>query len=204
MTITAIEDKGRGKRLISLNDSPAFILKISEVSHYGLREGAELTDEVYERLLEEVLIKRAKSRTLHILDSRDKTEKELRDRLEKDLYPQEAIDAAVEAAKSGRFLDDERYASQYIYEKSGKKSERQIRIFLEGKGIGRDIIDRAVDEVRSGFEETKEDPERDLILKLINKRCQEPSALDNVEKQKLIRFLLSKGFEYDKIRKYMV
>ncbi len=203
MTVTSIEDKGRGRYIIYLNDAPAFILKASEIRDHGLSEGEELLPEVYDRILGEVLVKRAKSRTLHILDGQDKTEQELRDRLKKDLYPEEAIDAAVEAAKKGNYLNDERYASEYIYEKSGKKSRRQIAAFLRGKGIAQDIIDRALSEADEVMEETGNDPESELIERLIRKRCADPSCLDPVEEQKLIRFLISKGFEYHKISRVL-
>ncbi len=201
MTITEIADKGRGRYIIYLNDAPAFVLKGSEIRQYKLREGEVLDEDLYLRILEEVLIKRAKSRALYILDGQDKTEKELRERLKKDLYPDEVVDAAVEAAKKGKYLDDTRYASQYIYEKSGKKSRKQIRLFLEGKGIERSVIDAAFENADAENGEKGEDPEADLIGRLIDRRCPDVSGLDPIEEQKLIRFLMGKGFQYEKIRR---
>ena len=93
MTITGIEPYRKGKYLIYLNDEASFVLYSSELKKYGLKVNNELTDELYRLILEETVIKRAKSRTLHILDRQDKTEKQLRMKLRENLYPEEAIDA---------------------------------------------------------------------------------------------------------------
>ncbi len=81
MIVTAISEWRKGKYLISLNDEPSFVLYKSEIGRFNLKEGEELDQDNYDRIINEVLLKRAKSRTLHILDRNDKTEKELRDKL---------------------------------------------------------------------------------------------------------------------------
>lgn len=201
MIITGIAEWHKGKYLISLNDEPAFALYGKEIGEYGLKEGAELSDEEYRRILDDVLIKRTKSRTLHILDKNDKTEKELRDKLKEGMYPEEAIDAAVEAAKRGRFLDDKRYAYQYVYEKSRTKSRRMIEAELKRKGISEDLISTAFSAMDE--EEGGEDREEALILKLIKKRLPDPGALDNASKDKMYRYLTGKGFEFEKCRRVL-
>ena len=201
MVITGIAEWHKGKYLISLNDEPAFALYGKEIGEYGLKEGAELSDEEYRRILDDVLIKRTKSRTLHILDKNDKTEKELRDKLKEGMYPEEAIDAGVEAAKRGRFLDDKRYACQYVYEKSRTKSRRMIEAELKRKGISEDLISSAFSDMDE--EEGMEDREEALVLKLIKKRLPDPGALDNASKEKLYRYLTGKGFEFEKCRRVL-
>ena len=202
MTISEIAGKDRGRSLIYLNDEPAFVLKDSEVRKLKLKEGEEIPPETYGKILE-ILNKRAKSRTLHILDRAEKTENELRKRLSEDLYPPEVIEEAVEAAKSGNFLNDERYAAQYIYAKSGKKSKKQIRIFLSQKGIDENVIDAAFSAFEEERAEEGEDPECVLILKLIKKRWPHEEKPDPETEQKLYKYLMGKGFEYGKIRKVM-
>ena len=193
MIITAIETWRKGKYLISLNDEPAFVLYSAEVKKYGLKEGEELGDAVWETILEETLIKRAKTRTLHLLDKMDRTEKQLREKLRENMYPEEAIDAAVEAAKRGNYLNDARYASQYAYEKSRQKSRKMIEMELISKGIDRRLVADALQELG--------DSDTGVIMKLIEKKCPDPSELDFQKEQKLIRFLLGKGFSMSDIRR---
>jgi len=203
MTVTSITEWRKGKYLISLNDEPSFVLYGSEIRRYSLKEGEALSPETYDSIINEVLLKRAKSRTLHILDRNDKTEKELRDKLKEGMYPEDVIDKAVDAAKRGKYLDDERYALQYIYEKSPHKSRRMIEADLERKGISKSLIEKAFSINSEYMAESGTDPDSDLILKLIKKRCPDPDEIDMQSEQKLFRYLMGKGFEYGRIRKVL-
>ena len=195
MIISRIEKYRKNKFLIYLNDEAAFALYAADIKQYGLKEDMELTDELYRSILDETLIKRAKSRTLHILDRQDKTEKQLRLKLRENLYPEEAINAAVEAAKAGNYLNDERYARQYIIEKSRVRSRRQIEAELLGKGIHKEIIADVIEELE---EDVPSD--LDLIEKIIYKKCDDPGKLDYTGTQKLLRYLTGKGFDIYDIR----
>ena len=201
MIITSISEWRKGKYLISLNDEPAFVLYRSEIRRFNLKEGEELDQAIYERIVNEVLLKRAKSRTLHILDRYDKTEKELRDKLKEGMYPAEVIDAAVDAAKRGKYLDDLRYAVQYIYEKLYRKSRRMIEADLLNKGVSKECIEKALMKNTEDNEENGSDPESALILRLIKKRCPEPDEIDQESEQKLYRYLTGKGFEFGRIKR---
>ena len=201
MIITSISEWRKGKYLISLNDEPAFVLYGTEIRRFRLKEGEELDQTVYEMILNEVLLKRAKSRTLHILDRYDKTEKELRDKLKEGMYPPEVIDAAVDAAKRGKYLDDLRYAVQYIYEKSSRKSRRMIEADLLNKGVSKECVDSAFLKNSEDNDENGTDPESDLIRKLIKKRCPEPGEIDKESEQKLFRYLTGKGFEFGMVKR---
>ncbi len=203
MTITSVEEWRKGRFLIYLNDEPAFALYKNEISAYSISEGEELDEDKYRDILDNVLIKRAKSRTLHILDRNDKTEKELRDKLKENMYPAEAIDAAVESAKKGNYLNDRRYACQYVIEKSRTKSRKAIEMDLKMKGIPADLIESAFSE---SFDDMNEDPgesENALILKLIRKRCPEPGRTDDKTKEKLYRYLTGKGFEFSRCKRIL-
>ena len=197
MTITKLEPYRKGKLLIYLNDEPAFVLYSAEVKRYKLVVDEILENDTYREILDEVLIKRAKSRTLHLLDRQDRTEKQLRDKLKENFYPPEAIDAAVEAAKRGNYLNDDRYACQYVRDKSRSRSKRMIEMELMSKGISKDLISRAFAE----FEEDDDGSEQELIEKLIRKKCRSLPDIDIAEKQKIYRYLAGKGFGGNDIRK---
>ncbi|MCR4891197.1 MAG: recombination regulator RecX [Lachnospiraceae bacterium] len=198
MTITEIENCSKGKYLLYLNDEAAFTLYGKEVKEFSLKEGMELSQELYQEILEKILTVRAKRRTLHLLDRRDMTERELRDRLEKGYYPEEAIDSAVEAAKKGNYLNDRRYAMQYALERSRRKSRRRIAEDLRQKGISAEEIELALEDIS--------DSDQALLQKLIEKRCRQedslsPQSLCPEKRGKLIRFLASKGFTIPDIRR---
>ena len=65
-----------------------------------MREGSTLSDEEEHQLIYEVVGKRAKRRTMHLLEQMDRTEQQLREKLKQGGYPQACIDLALEYVKS--------------------------------------------------------------------------------------------------------
>ncbi|MGI6019086.1 MAG: regulatory protein RecX [Marvinbryantia sp.] len=136
------------------------------------------------------LQKRAKLRCMHLLEKRDYTEKQLRDKLcmGKTEYPPEVIDEAIAYVKSYRYVDDLRYAAQYIEAKKTRRSRRQIEQELLQKGIDRELM-------RQAFEETEQIPEEELIRYWIEKRHYDPQTADVAETRRMYAFLARKGFQ---------
>ena len=58
-------------------------------------------------------IRRARHRALHILERSDRTEQELRAKLERN-YRAEAVEDAISYVKQYHYLDDRRYAVNYL------------------------------------------------------------------------------------------
>nr|MCR4775469.1 RecX family transcriptional regulator [Saccharofermentans sp.] len=115
-------------------------------------------------------------------------------------YPPEAVDAAIEYLRSFHYIDDMRYAEDYVRFKSRSFSRRQIMMKLAEKGIGKDICEAAFakyDE-ENGLEDG--DVQKELIRKLIAKRCPNgTSNLDHDERRKLYSYLYGKGFSISDI-----
>ena len=224
MIITEISPWKKGRQLIVIDHENAFALYDSEVRKYNLKEGEEI-DTVFHAdtetciadhshivvavaacnellfLKAELFKQRAKSRTLHLLDRFDKTEKELRDKLKEDMYPEEAIDAAVEAAKKGRFLDDRRFTAQYIHDKSARHSIKRIEMDLRRKGIDREVLSEALREFEEDQIENGEDRQQELIDKLIKKKLGSLRELTPETEAGIYRYLTGRGFEYGAVKK---
>ncbi len=135
------------------------------------------------------LQKRAKLRCMHLLERRDYTEKQLRDKLRmgKTSYSPEDIDAAIGYVKSYHYVDDARYAKQYVECMKEKKSRRQIEQELHLRGVERSLVETA-------FEETEDVPEEVLIRGWMEKRHYQPESADEGEKRRMYAFLARKGF----------
>ena len=200
MTVTDIRPYGKGRSAIYLNDMFAFVLYKGELSQYGLETGVVVDDELYGRILDEVLIKRARKRGMNLLKSMDRTEADLRRRLSDGGYPPEAVDDAISYLLSYHYIDDKRYASEYIRCRIGSMSIRMIRTKLSQKGIDTKVIDEAFAEHENESGNTAEDNERELIVSLIKKRC--PLGVEELEyadKQRLFGYLYGKGFSVGSI-----
>lgn len=143
-------------------------------------------------------LKRAKLRCMHLLERRDYTEKQLRDKLRmgKTPYTDEEIDGALEYVKSYHYVDDARYAEKYIECMSGRKSKRQIVQELYQKGVSRELVEHAL-------EEAEEIPEEELILEWMRKKHFNLEEADIKEKQRMYGFLMRKGFGTDEISRVL-
>ena len=144
------------------------------------------------------MLKRAKLRCMHLLEKKDYTEKELRQKLEngKTEYTEEQIDGAIAYVKSFHYVDDGRYACKYIEAMQSRKSRRQIEQELYQKGVDRELIQEA-------FEETGEVPEEEQIARWMEKRNFHPEEADMKEKQRMYAFLARKGFRAENIQRAM-
>lgn len=194
MKVTGIEPCSKTKYKISLDGKFAFVLYKGELSRFHIREGEELSEETKQKIYSDVLLKRAKLRALHLLSDMDRTENALREKLRLGLYPQEIIDAAVEYVRSFGYLNDARYAENFVRSRQGMKSRREIRAQLLQKGVHSELIDDA-------FEACGEEGgEADAIRRLLEKKRFDPVCADEREIQRLYGYLARKGFSYETVR----
>jgi regulatory protein len=189
MTILDIQlvPRKKNKYKVHLQGGMDLVLYKREVKTYGLEAGEELSEEAYQRILEETLIPRAKRRAMHLLEKQDRTRKNLEDKLRESDYPQTAIDAAIAYVESFHYIDDERYARSYVHFHQEGKSKRRIQQDLMQKGIDREVIALVL-------EEEYETSEADMIRDLLRKKHYDPESADAKEKSKMYRFLAGRGF----------
>ncbi len=133
---------------------------------------------------------------LALLEFRDRTERELRQKLKEREYSAEEINETVLFLKEYRYLDDEAYADRYIRSCAARKSRRQIRADLERKGVSREIIDLQLQE--------KTVDEDSQIRKLLQKKGYVPGKrLEPAEYRRIMGALGRRGFSGEAIRKAM-
>ena len=188
MLVTRIRPVTRQKYRIEAEGLPPFVLYKGEVSRYHIEEDKDLSMEIYREILEEVLIKRAKLRTLRLLEQGDRTKKGLENKLEQNGYPPEAVEEAIAYAESFHYIDDKRYAVNYIQNQRGCKGRARIMMELRNKGVSQEDIDFA-------FQETEEGADtRERIRELIRKKRKSQGTMEEKERQKLYGFLMRRGF----------
>lgn len=195
MMITAITPIDKRKCKVFLEEGFAFALYRGEVERFDLAEGKELEEEVYGRILSEVLFPRAKERALYLLQVSGKTEAWMRRKLSDGGYPQEAADYVMDFLKEYRFIDDRAYAESYVRSYREKKSLRQIVCDLKQKGVCKEDIEEAcslcqVDDARSAGE-------------LLRKKAKGKRELTYEEKRRLSAYLGRRGYSYETISQVM-
>ncbi len=198
MLVTKIQDYANKRYQIWLDGEVAFVLYKGDLHHYGIREGEELNEATCELIQKEILPRRAEKRALHLLEKRDYTAAGLQRKLTEGGYPEEIAKAAVEVMKSYRYLDDTRYADQYIRCYTGRKTRRSICAKLAEKGIAKDVIESAY---ASFDEEGNEADEESMAVELLKKRHYDGRFLEKKEMDRHIAFLMRRGFSISCIKK---
>ena len=152
----------------------------------------EITEKSEEELKDEV--RRAKLRALHLLTAMDRTEAQLREKLQVS-YCEEVVEAAIEYVKSFGYINDERYVRVYIESKSRTKSRKQIeQELIYKKGISKEAVQR-------GFEEAQMTDVSEVIRKYMDKKKINPQTCEYEQKQKFFAYMLRKGFQIEDMKK---
>ncbi len=138
-------------------------------------------------------VRRAKLRALHLLTAMDRTEANLREKLQKS-YCEEAVEIAIEYVKSFGYLDDERFVRIYIESKSRTKSRKQIeQELIFNKGVSREAVQR-------GFEIAQMADVTEVIRKYMQKKKIDPENCDYEQKQKFFAYMMRKGFQIEELK----
>ena len=96
--------------------------------------------------MEESLNLQAKKRALRLLERMDRTEVQLRERLRRDEYPEDVIEEAITYVKQFHYIDDYRFACNYVRYRCQDKSKRLLALELSGKGVAKDLVEKALEE----------------------------------------------------------
>lgn len=194
--ICEIKPLEKGKSALILDNGEELILYRSELRALSLSGQKELPEELYRKIMDEIIGLRAKKRAMHLLERMDRTEKQLYDKLLQNGYPQECIDNAILYVKKYHYIDDRRYASNYIRCYQDRKSRLRMQQDLLRKGVSRALIEEVL-------EEEFQADERIQIRSLLEKRGFDATECDEKERQRCYQFLMRRGFKSSDILKVM-
>lgn len=134
---------------------------------------------------------------LRILTRRDRSETELRQKLEQFGFSHPAIEAAVKQCKDYNYLNDDRYAAERARSlmRTGRGVGKKIKLDLQRRGIEATIIDQALETAEKEFP-------TDHILReqlTLHFPAFDYFTADDREKRRVISFFQRRGFSLDKI-----
>lgn len=194
MIVQNVTELDKKRRKICLENGECFALYCGEVRKYQIQEGEELAEELFDEILSQVLLKRAKERMLYLLKDSDKTEQQIREKLEQGFYPNSVIELVIAFAKQYHYIDDERFARNFIEVKEKSLSRKEIEWKLARKGISREIC-------RIIFEEREGHAQEEALERLIRKKIGNFSTITPEKRQKICAYLMRKGFSYEEIQR---
>ena len=138
------------------------------------------------------LAEEARQMALQYLGARDRTERELRDRLKRRGCAPAAIEAALERLVAARLVDDEALARRYVEVRMSERPAGAIRLAqdLRRRGVDRGIVDRVLEEYadRIGTDAAALD-----LLRRVSKRYR---GLDSTTaRRRMYGMLARRGFD---------
>jgi regulatory protein len=192
ITEVNVQKKHPDRVSVYIDDKFAFGMSQVDALFYHIKEGAEITSERYEEILNELIYAKARDKAVRLLGFSARTEKELLQKLSAD-YSKEISSRVIEMLKGYGYIDDTAYAIAYTKDCFNLKSwgRQKIKAELKRKGVN--------DEIIANVFECLDFDESDNAYELLKKRLRGNTILDRNEKAKQYRYLLSKGFTSDVI-----
>lgn len=196
MLVTDILDYDKRKVLVQLDGYLIFPLYKGEITKYRLQKDCEISNAVYTEIMKVLLTKRVKLRAMNLLQKRSYTTSGLRHKLMEGHYPEALVEEAIDYVTSYGYLDDFRYAEEYIRCYSENRSKRRIMQDLFTKGISTSVAEQAWQQYEA--ENTPVDEEAQ-ILELLRKKKFDVENADYKERVKMMNYLYRKGYSFERI-----
>lgn len=136
------------------------------------------------------LLSKAKNYAFLLLKFRPRSEKEIYQRLKKKKFDDRIIKETIAFLKDKDFINDNYFAKAWVESRLKRPlGLRRIKQELRIKGIGKEIIDSQIDEIKKNYSE------EDIVAEIARERF---NRLKNIEpekaKRRLYAYLLRRGF----------
>lgn len=193
ITDITIQKKNKNRVSVFTDGEYAFSLDGTDALRLGVKIGAEITEDDIKAYNIESNLSKAKAKAFDIVSRKAATEKQLREKLFEKGYDADICDEVVKTLREYNYIDDEDYAENFIeYAVSKGWGKMKISFELERRGVEKSIVSA----VLSTFDDSPVDRIYDIL-------CVKFAGLDMTDfkqKQKVLRFFVSRGFDFDNIK----
>lgn len=199
MVIERLLKKSNSKCLVEISDDYAVVISTDLVLEYKLHKGMQIDEDTLGSILERQNNIDAKQTAYNYIAYKPRTESQVRTKLKEKSFPKEAIDKSIEFLYEFKYLDDEKYALDFVRNYLNLKGAGKIKLAVELKkrGISQELINNAI---QTHF------PEDAAVLAMDTANAYlKKISYKTMDKQKnsLRNFLLRQGFEYNTINTTM-
>ena len=197
VTITSFRKKGR--YFYTAIDKTGEIKFHPDIClEFSLHKESGFSEQEWDEILYKNNYRLAWESTLRLLSIRAHCERDLSNKLRQRKFSTKVIDAVINECQRLEFIDDIKFAKEYIKELLDRGNGlRMIKSKLMTKGISTQVIEEELNEKTSVKDE--------LEAAKTAYRKKAPSLKKETDprkkKEKLYRYMLSKGFSFDIIQK---
>lgn len=191
MKITSLKETKAGRISLYLDGEYVTSLDTLTFGEYGLCVNDEIDEDKVSEILRLSQSRRVKQKAVELLSYRPHSKAELKRKLLK-TATEEDVQKAVERMEELEMVDDLSFAKMLVREYGNVKLYGINRITQElyRRGIERDVIAEALNEL----------PDQRETLDRLMKKMRVEFKGSYADKERLLKKLLSRGFDYDDIR----
>jgi len=196
--ITKIEVGKRNKERVNIyiDEEYAFSISVELIYKENIKVKDKIDVDSLKKLADEDNYIKCKNTALKTIERTYKSEKELAQKLALKGYDDHIINRTINFMKEYNLLNDNNYATMYVKDKSRNIGKKKIKYSLLQKGIDEEIIE-------SELEKINNDEVKAIVYEMALKKYKVFSKRENDNyklTQKLYRFLMGKGYDYDLIK----
>lgn len=190
--ITEIKKQG-GIYILSLESGQDIRLPVAVLREHPLKIGQRFDEEEYHEKTVQTAYQMAMERAVWLLSRQDYSEQGLMRKLMDAAFRQPTCQKVCDFLKSGHYLDDARFAENFIRRKKNKSGSRKISMDLRYKGIERETADLALENL--SFED-----EVEAACKLAKKYLSAKSLEPQDAFRKCAAYLSRRGYSWETVK----
>lgn len=193
MRITALERKPRRRSIdLYVDGEKALSLSADVCLQFGLSSGQEITPEDLAAIRRAESDHKAMASALRLLSYRQRSEREIRERLARKGVTADTVDLVVERLRGSGLLDDTAFAASFAEsrDRTSPRSRRLIAAELQAKGVNGSVAEQSAEAI----------DEADAAYRAGSRRVKTLAGATEAEfRRRLGDFLLRRGFEYEMV-----
>ena len=195
--ITSIkQQKNKNRVNVYLDDKFGFGIDLDNFVLLHLKVDQELTDKEVEEIVKKAEFQKTLDKLLRFATLRPRSKKEVKDYFKRKKVHESLYEELTNRLNRLELINDEEFAKWWIDQRQNFKPKpiRVLKLELRQKGIGKETIDKTL-------EETKVDEEK-MAKELSEKKSYKWKNLPPREaRQKMSQYLAGKGFGWEVIEK---
>ncbi len=187
--------KGPKKLRRIILDSGEYFDADEEICYiYSLRVDEKISEEKLQEVKRKAETKRAKDAAFNLLAVRQRSKKEMQQRLRQKDVDEKTREEVIGELKRMELIDDNKFALSFAKDLIRRKGagRRLVAMELKNKGINGNIINSTLDEIFT------QNDEAEIAYNALLKKKKDSDNLNDIKtKKRLTDFLLRRGFSWD-------
>ena len=199
MRIVSMTESGKRNKTVNILTDREEEIKVDKafVSDHSIREGMEVEDGLWDAWLNEWRRRKAMDAALKYLGYRSRTRVQMEEYLRGKDFPMDTVEEVVGKLTGYGYLDDARYAKEYMESKLRERpmGRMRIKMALKERGIGDEAIEGALD---TYDEEAELSQAIDCLRKQVSLR---KGKSPEIRRKQCYAALARRGFNWETIQR---